>query len=529
MLLALLLASGSALLGGALALAVRRRRVLLELTRTFAFAAAAGVVGLHLLPEVLESLGAVGLLWAMLGFALPGLLEWRARSWGPGLRARGFSPARVAAELGLLALVAHSLLEGLALRAVADGSGSHVDLEIALVAHHAPLTAAVILPFLELLDARGIMRRVLLVALSGAVGALAGGLIPGGFSTGHAQEIASAVMAGALLHVVADEIRVQTFAQPWERAADLLAALLGVGIALVSAIFGESIQVDLLYGLGALFLPCAPALLAADLLVALPRSPRRALATRPELDALLVSLRALGLFAAVAQLAIGLCGWAMSSAFAPGDGRPQEAERGFVFRVISGTSTRAPGRVIAALLFVLVLWLPPRTASLTSPELSLAATAIATLVVLLLSGLSASVTTLLVVALLSSPAEWIPNAALLVPALALGPLLARRAAWRGALKQRLMGALLLLALGVCAAMLLARPLFLERAHVAVAALVRSQGLLPAQQVHSALFPLCAAAGLVLLALASLWQTGVRGFFAVLRPPASEGSTPPDPL
>ena len=44
MFLALFLASGSALLGGALALLVQKRRVLLGLTRTFAFAAAAGVV-----------------------------------------------------------------------------------------------------------------------------------------------------------------------------------------------------------------------------------------------------------------------------------------------------------------------------------------------------------------------------------------------------------------------------------------------------------------------------------------------------
>ena len=49
----LLLAAGSALLGGALAIAARRHAVLLGLTRTFSFPAAAGVVGFHLFPEVL--------------------------------------------------------------------------------------------------------------------------------------------------------------------------------------------------------------------------------------------------------------------------------------------------------------------------------------------------------------------------------------------------------------------------------------------------------------------------------------------
>src|SRR5438067_6303714 len=58
----LLLAAGSAVLGGALALAARRRPTLLEMTRTFAFTAAMGVVAFHLLPEVLPALGPPSLL-----------------------------------------------------------------------------------------------------------------------------------------------------------------------------------------------------------------------------------------------------------------------------------------------------------------------------------------------------------------------------------------------------------------------------------------------------------------------------------
>ena len=60
---AAMLAGFSAILGGAIALVARRRPGILERIRTFAFAAAAGVVAFHLLPEVLPSQGLVALLW----------------------------------------------------------------------------------------------------------------------------------------------------------------------------------------------------------------------------------------------------------------------------------------------------------------------------------------------------------------------------------------------------------------------------------------------------------------------------------
>ena len=85
---ALLLAVGSAVLGGLLALAARRG-IVLELTRTFAFTAAAGVVVFHLRPEVLPAIGPAALLWIAAGFVLPWLLEVAARVVGPHLFARG--------------------------------------------------------------------------------------------------------------------------------------------------------------------------------------------------------------------------------------------------------------------------------------------------------------------------------------------------------------------------------------------------------------------------------------------------------
>src|SRR5207237_1391384 len=134
----------AALLGGAIALLAREHPAVLERTRTFAFAAAAGVVAFHLLPEVLPTQGLVSLLWMSAGFALPWALEAAARAFGPGLlHGRGLSGMRVAAEVGFAALIFHSVVEGLALVAALARPVGKLDLEIALVAHHAPLTAAV--------------------------------------------------------------------------------------------------------------------------------------------------------------------------------------------------------------------------------------------------------------------------------------------------------------------------------------------------------------------------------------------------
>src|SRR2546428_5107860 len=95
------LAGFSAVLGGAIALVARKRPAVLERTRTFAFAAAAGVVAFHLLPDVLPAQGLNALLWMGLGFALPWVLEAAARAFGPGLlEARGLTGLRVAAEVG---------------------------------------------------------------------------------------------------------------------------------------------------------------------------------------------------------------------------------------------------------------------------------------------------------------------------------------------------------------------------------------------------------------------------------------------
>ncbi|HUJ27340.1 MAG TPA: hypothetical protein VLW85_15050 [Myxococcales bacterium] len=301
MIRAALLAAFSAALGGAIALLARRWPALLERTRTFAFAAAAGVVAFHLLPEVLPSQGLAALLWIAAGFALPWALEAGARAFGPRvLQGRGFSGVRVSAEVGFAALVFHSVAEGLALVAALAQPGGKADLEIALVAHHAPLTAAVVLPFLDLRGAKAAALRAGLIGAAGVCGALFSGVVPG-FADGAGLQIATAVTAGALLHVVSDEIRIQRFSSRWERAADIGACAGGLLVAGLGAALHMRQQglgapfVDFLRAFGGLVVAAAPALLVGAAAVAL--VPARSRGFR--WDAFLLALVLLGPGAAV--------------------------------------------------------------------------------------------------------------------------------------------------------------------------------------------------------------------------------------
>src|SRR2546423_2850231 len=330
----LLLAAGSALLGGALALLARRRASLLELTRTFAFTAAAGVVAFHLLPEVLPALGPTALLWIAAGFVLPWLLEVGARALGPELLARrGIRGMRVAAEVGFAALLFHSLFEGLALLAALQGRDNRTDLEIAIVAHHAPLTAAVALPFLDLLGLRATLIRVGLVALAGVVGVVFGNLVPGLASGADAAALqrATAVVAGALLHVVADEIREQRFSSAAQRALDLFAAAAGLSLAGLGAFLDVRTTGGVLAFARiatALALGVAPALIASIAADALSRRHLLLHRLRAPFEGLFATAALLGWPTAAVRAALagppgggGGGGWGGGPAGGPGRGR----------------------------------------------------------------------------------------------------------------------------------------------------------------------------------------------------------------
>ena len=474
MLHAALLALCSALGGGAIALAARKRPAVLERTRTFAFAAAAGVVAFHLLPEVLPEQGLAALVWCGVGFALPWLLEAGARAVGPRLlEGRGFSGMRVAAEVGFAALLFHSLVEGLALVAALAQPGSKVDLEIALVAHHAPLTAAVVLPFLELKGPRSVALRAVIIGAFGVAGALASGAFPG-FTEGAMLQKATAVTAGALLHVVADEIREQRFDSRWERAGDLFACAAGLSMAGLSTVLHLRHQpagpmVDFLHVLAALLLAAAPALLLGAALAAWSRAPRW--------DALLLALAILGPAFAVCLTVLAF----IRRLFVPSPPLP----------LVSAIRERAPR------LLLLLLSAAAIEASLTRlPDSPLAIAGM-----LLGLFIAARLDEAGAVAVASSLLhKGLPPAAVLA-AMAAGPLARGPYDWR---RIALSGALVAVA-------------GLSRLLPQVQAEWDSRAPL-LQQLSATPLGAAAAGILLLLALRSLWTQGARGWFSPLRHP-----------
>ena len=506
MIRAALLAGCSAILGGAIALVAQRRPSVLELTRTFAFAAAAGVVAFHLLPEVLSSQGLMALLWMAAGFALPWVLEAGARTLGPGLlRGRGLSGLRVSAEVGFAALLFHSVVEGLTLVAALAQPRGELDLEAAIVAHHAPLTAAVVLPFLDLGGPRAAAVRAALVAAAGIAGALLSGLLPGFEEAGFLQS-ATAVTAGALLHVVSDEIRAQRFTSGMERALDLLACVAGLLVAGIGAVVhvregaASAPVVGLLRAFAGIFLACAPALLFGSVASAL-------LASRTRLfrwDAFLLALILLGSRAAVAWATLALVLALPFAGFFRGQGaRPPAVE------LIASIRERAP-----AVLTLLMVAAGVEFSTSSFPTSPVPAAAL-----LLLLAFAARLDEAGAVAVAAVLVRKGLDPGLAVALLALGPLtrapLLRRFAARG----RLLGAAALIIQGAVA--LGAGRLLSVSGVLAGAPAAAEQGLSGVRGALAgqvAASPLAAAAAFVLaaLALATLWSAGARGWFAPLR-------------
>jgi len=501
----LLLAAGSALLGGALALAARRHGVLLELTRTFAFTAAAGVVAFHLLPEVLPRLGPTALLWIAAGFVLPWLLEVGARALGPGLLARrGIRGMRVAAEVGFAALIFHSLFEGLALLASLQGRDNRTDLEIAIVAHHAPLTAAVALPFLDLLGVRATLIRVGLVALAGIVGVVAGNLVPGLASGADAAVLqrATAVVAGALLHVVADEIREQRFSSRAERALDLVAAAAGVALAGLGAFLDVRTTGGILEfarTATALALGVAPALVASIAAEALARRHPVLSRLRAPFEGLfstgaLLGWPAAGIRAALAGLLVAAQRlWGREAAVGPPAPFAAElARRGpwllALLFLAASVDVLAPPHWFATL--------GPAGVVLVGASMAVAARA------------SASGAALLACALVH---RGLP-AGLALPFLALGAFPLRRASAARSVLIAVPAFAAALAVGAALQRL---PALRGAARTAASVLARAQDPVAAQLAAAPTATACVAF-LVALALALALRSGVRGWFAPFR-------------
>ena len=500
------LALFSALLGGAIALLARKRPAVLERTRTFAFAAAAGVVAFHLLPEVLPAQGLKALLWMAFGFALPWALEAGARVIGPGLlEARGITGLRVAAEVGFAALIFHSVAEGLALVAALAQPQGQLDLEVALVAHHAPLTAAVVLPFLDLRGPRAAFRRAVLVGAAGVAGVLLSDVVPG-FGNGGFLLLATAATAGALLHVVSDEIRAQQFASGRERAADLLACLAGLAVAGLGAVLHLRSQGPLLEFLrvfGGLAIACAPALLGGAAVAALLALPRRVI----RWDGLLLALVLLGPLPAVL---FGTLSLLFALPAGRGAGRPPPVLAGLLF------SVRQHGPPLL-LLLAIAAGLEVSTSALPAGFIKQLALSLALLLAARLDVAGAVAVTAVLVRKGFDPG-------LAIALVALGPMTS------GALEslRRAGRRTVVLRFTLFAAIALGATLsgLLTPEHPAIdRAFALARHPFGAQFAGS---PLSAASAVILfaIAIATVWEAGVRGWFAPLRHGAADAKLKP---
>jgi len=501
-----MLAGLSAILGGAIALIARSRPSVLERTRTFAFAAAAGVVTFHLLPDVLPSQGPMALLWMATGFALPWLLEAGARKLGPGLlRGRGLSGLRVSAEVGFAALLFHSVVEGLALVAALSQPRANLDLEIALVAHHAPLTAAVVLPFLDLGGPRPAAVRAGIVAAAGIGGALLSVVLPG-FEEGAFLQAAIAVTAGALLHVVFDEICAQQFDSPMERVLDLGACAAGFLVAGIGALLHlrdgiGAAPLELIRLFGGLALACAPAVIFGSVACAL-------LASRTQFfrwDAFLLLLVLLGAPVAMAWAALTV----LLSLPAVTSLRGRRAARPIAGELVASVGARGPA--------MLALLMAAAALELSAQEFPASRLAGGTLLFLLV--LSARLDEAGAVAVAAVLVHKGLDPGLAVALLALGPVTRAPRLPTLAAKGRMLAAAALAvegAVALAAGRLLSLWGVLAGAPAAADQVLRPARAALSDQILASPLGALSALVLVAVALATLWSAGARGWFAPLR-------------
>lgn len=229
MLLALLVAVFSVLLGAALSFVPSTSRAVLGYMRTFATLAAVAVVVTHLLPEALHELGPLSILLFLAGWFAPALAHFI------GQRSTNGRAQHAVLEAGYWGLVVHHVADGIGLgaytRLPAD-QGSHLDVIVALAAHTVPLIAVVSLAYRTTFGARSAVLRSLGLAVASVVGIGLSNLAAATTIESFAPVIA-AVAAGLLLHVVTHDLTEDRAHGPLARTLDLLVAGLGVAVSLL--------------------------------------------------------------------------------------------------------------------------------------------------------------------------------------------------------------------------------------------------------------------------------------------------------
>lgn len=215
----------------------------------FIFVSIVGLVGLSLLPAVLHDGGGLAAVVLVAGFLVPGWLEHRFTE-------RAGDAHNLALLLGLLGLVLHSLVDGVALAAPDVHHIEHgQELAAAVVIHRLPVGVTV----WWLLRAQPL--RAWLALLTVAAGTLVGyawGQSALGGMSPFSLALFQALLAGSLMHVVVHRSHPvhQHERAPWSQL---------VGALLAACVVGLSLDHHDAHGMGDAFLQlaalCAPIIL----------------------------------------------------------------------------------------------------------------------------------------------------------------------------------------------------------------------------------------------------------------------------
>lgn len=234
MITALIIAAASIVSGTVLALLPTRRSQILGPIRTFGLTASAAVVLLHLLPEVYEARGALTLLVFVAALVLPSALGPLMRVVTPSDNDK--NAEWVTLRITYLGLLVHSVADGIALAAYSGHmhhGKPHYDVLLALSAHTVPVAAVMTLTFRDFRGMKFALFGALGLLVATSVGVIGAGLVPKDAVHGASAWVGAAV-AGLLLHVVTHDLGGHAPSRPWERGLDLLAAVAGIGVGLLS-------------------------------------------------------------------------------------------------------------------------------------------------------------------------------------------------------------------------------------------------------------------------------------------------------
>lgn len=226
MLLTSVLAILAVLLGGVLGVSRNASQQLLGVIRAAGLGSGCFAVFGQLLPEATEDLGVL----ALLPFALALLAStgaervlmtskhWAHHHGRPDANGevasaiqdgvtRAAAGVRTSLEIGLVALAAHQIVEGVALGALANPAAHHsaasrIGMIVALAAHTIPIVAMLALAFRAAVGLYSTIARVVALAMVSGVGVLVAGLPRASDLLAAQSGWIHAVVAGLLLHAV---------------------------------------------------------------------------------------------------------------------------------------------------------------------------------------------------------------------------------------------------------------------------------------------------------------------------------------